>query len=72
MRQSWQRTLFEQDEFGEKLVSVVAGTSAMQKALARVRPKAETTKLSLTVRYDADVIAAFKATGKGWQTKMNY
>jgi uncharacterized protein (DUF4415 family) len=23
------------------------------------------------VRYDAQVIAAFKATGKGWQTRMN-
>jgi uncharacterized protein (DUF4415 family) len=24
-----------------------------------------------TVRYDSDVIEAFKATGKGWQTRMN-
>jgi uncharacterized protein (DUF4415 family) len=23
------------------------------------------------VRYDADIVAAFKATGKGWQTRMN-
>lgn len=37
----------------------------------RGRPKAESTKLALTVRYDADVIEAFKATGKGWQTRMN-
>ena len=37
----------------------------------RGRPKAETTKQSLTVRYDRDIIQAFKATGKGWQSRMN-
>jgi len=29
------------------------------------------TKCSVTVRYDQDVIAAFRATGKGWQTLLN-
>lgn len=29
------------------------------------------TKISTTVRFDADVIAAFRATGSGWQTRMN-
>ena len=24
-----------------------------------------------TVRFDLDILAAFKATGKGWQTRMN-
>jgi uncharacterized protein (DUF4415 family) len=28
-------------------------------------------KVSTTVRLDAEVLAAFKATGKGWQTRMN-
>jgi uncharacterized protein (DUF4415 family) len=41
------------------------------KLVRRGRPKAESTKLALTVRYDADVVEAFKATGKGWQTRMN-
>jgi uncharacterized protein (DUF4415 family) len=39
--------------------------------IARGRPKSSTTKKPITVRYDADVIAAFRATGKGWQTRMN-
>jgi uncharacterized protein (DUF4415 family) len=26
---------------------------------------------AVTIRYDADIIAAFKATGAGWQTRMN-
>lgn len=29
------------------------------------------TKVSTTVRFDADVLEAFKSTGRGWQTRMN-
>lgn len=29
------------------------------------------TKISTTVRFDPDVLAAFKGMGKGWQTQMN-
>ena len=64
---------FEQGEWkvGEQPVSPQEGEAALRKALSRGRPKAETTKLALTVRYDADVVEAFKTTGKGWQTRMN-
>ncbi len=41
------------------------------KLIRRGRPKAASKKLALTVRYDSEVIEAFKATGKGWQTRMN-
>ena len=41
------------------------------KLIRRGRPKAVSKKLALTVRYDSEVIEAFKATGKGWQTRMN-
>lgn len=30
-----------------------------------------TTKISTTVRFDSDVIDAFRAEGPGWQTRMN-
>ena len=42
-----------------------------EKLIRRGRPKTEQPKQALTVRYDADIVAAFKATGKGWQTRMN-
>jgi len=29
------------------------------------------TKKSVTVRFDVDVLEAFRASGKGWQTRMN-
>lgn len=35
------------------------------------RPLGSGLKESQTVRFDRDIIAAFKATGKGWQTRMN-
>jgi uncharacterized protein (DUF4415 family) len=41
------------------------------KLVRRGRPPSDSVKRSVTVRYDADVIAAFRSTGKGWQTRMN-
>ena len=35
------------------------------------RPKAETTKVFTAIRLDADLVSTFKATGKGWQTRVN-
>lgn len=35
------------------------------------RPKSASPKVQLTVRYDADIVEAFKAGGDGWQTRMN-
>lgn len=39
--------------------------------VSRGRPKAEVTKDSISVRLDRDVIAHFRGTGRGWQTRMN-
>ncbi len=35
------------------------------------RPRSESPKVFTGIRLDADVLAAFKSTGKGWQTRMN-
>ena len=35
------------------------------------RPKAAVTKRTIAIRLDPDVLAAFKDTGPGWQTRMN-
>ena len=37
----------------------------------RGRPLAAVTKTSVTLRLDSDVLAIFRATGKGWQSRMN-
>jgi uncharacterized protein (DUF4415 family) len=43
------------------------------KPLARIGrpPSAHPLKVPTTIRFDADVLAALKASGKGWQTKVN-
>ena len=37
----------------------------------RGRPKSERKKLLVSVRYSPDVVAYFKSTGEGWQSRMN-
>ena len=35
------------------------------------RPKAETTKERITIRLSPEVVAKFRATGDGWQTRID-
>lgn len=44
--------------------------SLQDKLRSRGKQKAPT-KVSTTVRFDAEVLEAFKASGRGWQTRMN-
>jgi uncharacterized protein (DUF4415 family) len=34
-------------------------------------PQKQPTKVAVTVRYSPEVVGYFKATGEGWQTRMN-
>ncbi len=45
-----------------------AGIEAYAKKQGR---PAGSNKVSTTIRFDADVLAALKSTGKGWQTRVN-
>jgi uncharacterized protein (DUF4415 family) len=38
---------------------------------ARGRPPLENPKIATAIRFDADVLAGLRATGKGWQTRVN-
>ena len=37
----------------------------------RGRPKSESKKLLVSVRYSPEVVTYFKGTGEGWQSRMN-
>ena len=37
----------------------------------RGRPKSSVTKEPVKIRLDADVLAALRASGEGWQTRIN-
>ena len=41
------------------------------KLVRRGRPKATATKEPVKLRLDADILAALRATGDGWQTRIN-
>lgn len=61
-------------QIGEKIVTGEEGMAAMRSAVTRGRPLGSTkshAKQAVTIRYSPDVLAAFKATGAGWQVRMN-
>lgn len=37
----------------------------------RGRPKSENKKLLVSIRYSPEVVAFFKSTGEGWQSRMD-
>ena len=48
------------------------GNAAVRAMLKpRGRPVAEVVKERISIRLDADVLAALRATRKGWQTRVN-
>ena len=51
--------------FGAGLAADMLRPKKRRQARAPIRPK------SLPARLDADVLEAFRATGKGWQMRMN-
>jgi uncharacterized protein (DUF4415 family) len=56
---------------GNRVVSKEEFVVAASKSLRRGRPKSPSVKQALTIRYDADIVEAFKSSGTGWQTRMN-
>jgi uncharacterized protein (DUF4415 family) len=46
------------------------GDAALRRALRPGRPPGSH-KTATTIRFDDDVLAAFRAGGPGWQTRMN-
>lgn len=59
----------------EVFPELVAGLQAWQAEERRRRgqrgPQKAPTKVQLTLRVDRDVLDAYRATGPGWQTRMN-
>lgn len=64
----WTDEQFARAEFsvGGKVIRAAQGT--LTKA---GRPFAENPKKQVTLRLDPDVIEKFRATGKGWQSRIN-
>jgi uncharacterized protein (DUF4415 family) len=54
------------DDFFEK-----ADLYEGSKLIRRGRPAGSSVKEQLTIRFDKDILEAFRSTGSGWQTRMN-
>ncbi|WP_157264787.1 BrnA antitoxin family protein [Azohydromonas aeria] len=60
------------DEVSRAQRFVALPQSLQDKLGRRVRgPQKAPLKEPTTIRFDSDVLEAFKATGRGWQTRMN-
>ncbi len=70
-------TAREQREMAGAVVVNGGGYAAVQAALAAKRKRGErgpqlaATKQLVSVRYSPEVLQYFKASGSGWQTRMN-
>lgn len=63
----WSDDVFERAAIwhGDKLIRPAKGMPT------RGRPKLENPKRQVTLRLDADLIDQFRASGPGWQTRIN-
>jgi len=67
----WLTEDFQQARHAADVLPEILGTDQAQILLTRGRPKSCNPKVAVTIRYDAEIIATFRATGPGWQTRMN-
>jgi uncharacterized protein (DUF4415 family) len=51
--------------------AAVRASWAQKRLVGQGGPQHQPTKKSVSVRYSPEVLAFFKATGAGWQTRMN-
>ncbi|CAE6772097.1 BrnA antitoxin family protein [Paraburkholderia haematera] len=58
----------------KKQPKLIRNTPEEEAAIARgiaSRPKLAHPKVAVTIRYDAEIVERFRASGDGWQTRMN-
>ncbi|MER2265537.1 BrnA antitoxin family protein [Methylobacterium oxalidis] len=58
-------------ELTDAMVARAAPGDGADLARRRGRPRSENRKVLTALRLDPDVLAAFKASGPGWQTRIN-
>jgi len=64
---------FDEARAAKDVSPELVGTDAAEELLRpkRGRPRSANAKEHVNIRLDADVVRAFKSTGKGWQTRLN-
>ncbi|MCX7151393.1 MAG: BrnA antitoxin family protein [Proteobacteria bacterium] len=67
----WTKEQFDQARPASEVLPPEIYTALIAMKRPRGRPKADETKVFTAIRLDADLLDAFKSTGKGWQTRIN-
>jgi uncharacterized protein (DUF4415 family) len=68
----WTDEMFAKARPAAEVLPELFGEKAARTMLKpRGRPRAEMVKERVTIRFDADILAAFRASGNGWQTRAN-
>ena len=64
---------FDEARAAKDVLPGLVGIDAAQALLKpkRGRPRSTNPKEHVNIRLDADVLRAFKSTGRGWQTRLN-
>jgi uncharacterized protein (DUF4415 family) len=66
----WTKEDFERARPASEVLPALVGNPAWE-ARRRGRPRVAHPKMMVSMRLDQDVIAALKATGPGWQSRVN-
>jgi len=69
----WSAADFKNAKPASQVLRAILPVLVAEKMLAKKpgRVLGSGTKSSTTLRFDNDILAAFKATGRGWQTRVN-
>jgi len=68
----WTDEMSRKSRPATEMLSEIFGSEVADKMLKKAgRPPKDHKKIPTTIRLDAEILDAFKATGKGWQTLMN-
>jgi uncharacterized protein (DUF4415 family) len=68
---AWTARMFREARPAREVLPETFGKEMAQRLLRpRGRPKSETPRTSISLRLPPDVLARWKATGPGWQTRM--
>jgi len=69
----WSETDFPKARSAKEVLPRLFGkkTAMMMLKPKRGRPIADTTKKQIAIRFDPDILSAFRNAGPGWQTRIN-
>lgn len=69
----WKKADFAEARPASEMLPRFIGAKATQQLMhrSRGRPQKTDKKINQTLRLDADVVAAYRGEGAGWQTRIN-